>query len=237
MQCASVLTTVDRSERPEVIATSKRLIDAPPDLLVVQTGQGFRWWLSAIGDHESEQLIEALRSTEIWCRGAKATSAIRGFGLDVSWQSSEETTADVAAHLSAHDLQHKQVVIQVDGNDPAPLSLAAADASTLSMLNVYSYRLPSDLGPALALINGVIAGSIDAVTFTASPAIRHLREIASGHGVSNALDSAFSTHCLAVVVGPVCAETARDAGWNNISEPPTARLMPMLETLLAALAR
>lgn len=235
VELAPVLATADRTERPEVVATTLALIDAPPDLLVVQTGQGFRWWLSAIGDSAADALLESLGSTDIWCRGPKATSAVRKVGLDVAWQSGEETTADVARHLNQEDLGGKHVVIQVDGNDPEPLRRGAADASSLSLLNVYRYLLPSDLAPALALIDRVIAGSVDAVTFTASPAIRHLRQIASLHGTGEELDAAFSTSCLAAVVGPVCAETARQAGWSNVSEPPTARLIPMLEAMVLAL--
>lgn len=234
---ASVLTTVDRTERPNVIATTEQLIASPTDVLVVQTGQGFRWWFNAIGEDRASELIESLRSTAIWCRGPKATSAVRKTGLEVAWQSNEETTRDVVDELSSTDLRGLDVVIQVDGNDPSALVAAADDARSISTLDVYSYRLPTDLAPARLLIGCVIDGQIDAVTFTASPAIRHLRQIAEKSGRGRALDAAFSTGCLACVVGPVCAATAIDAGWQNIIEPPTARLVPMLEELTQALGR
>lgn len=232
---AAVLRTVDHAERPSIVTAGLAMIDQPPDLLVVQTGQGFRWWLAAIGDELTPKLIEALATTEIWCRGIKATSACRGVGLDVAWQSPSESTADVVAKLSRTDLSGWRVAIQMDGNADRNIVTAASGAENVTTLDVYKYRLPDDLSSSRSLIAKVVSGEIDAVTFTASPAIRHLREIAARCGMAPALDQAFRSTCLAAVVGPVCAATARDAGWTNLIEPERARLVPMLEALEAAL--
>ena len=85
------------------------------------------------------------------------------------------------------------------------------------------------------LIDEIIEQRIDIVTFTASPAIRHLRSIAAASGRIAALDAAMQTHCRAAVVGPVCAATAIDAGWNQLIEPTTARLIPMLDAVVESL--
>lgn len=230
-----VLRTIDHTERPEVVAAGLAMIDQPPDVLVVQTGQGLRWWLAAIGEERAPALISALRRSDIWCRGIKASSACRGAGLDVAWQAPGESTADVIAHLEETDLSSLSVAIQMDGNSDRSLVEAASEAADIVSLDVYCYLLPDDLDPAIALIDAVIAGRMHAVTFTASPAIRHLREIAAAVDLGSALDAAFNKHCIAAVVGPVCAATAREAGWTNIIEPERARLMPMLETLESAL--
>ena len=235
---APVLHTVDHTERPEVVAATTAMVDAAPDILVVQTGQGLRWWLDAMGHDQSEALLESLTGTEIWCRGSKATSACKKVGLDVAWQSPLETTADVCDHLVGADLEGGTVALQLDGNDPGPLLSAAAGAETVVALDVYGYRLPTDIGPVRNLVAEILGGGVDAVTFTASPAIRHLRELAATiDGVDRLaeLDDAFNSHCLAVLVGPVCAETASEVGWSHFVEPPTARLIPMLETLETAL--
>ena len=128
-----------------------------------------------------------------------------------------------------------RVAIQMDGNNDRSIVSAASAAAEVVSLDVYQYRLPADLAPALALVDAVISGRLHAVTFTASPAIRQLREIAAAAGRGSALDQAFEDQCIAAVVGPVCSATARDAGWTRVIEPQRARLIPMLETLEAAL--
>ena len=233
---APVLHTVDASERPQLTEVARSLIARPPEVLVVQTGQGLRWWLEALPDDVRDQLIASLSSTEVWCRGAKASSAARGAGLTVAWQAPNESAADLANQLVNTELAGCHVVVQLDGNDDLGLlHTAEAQGATALGLDVYRYRLPDDLCPAADLIAQVITGAVDAVTFTASPQIRHLRQIANVSGQLDQLDRAFTGTCLASVVGPVCAETARSVGWVNIIEPPTARLLPMLESLRSAL--
>ena len=103
-------------------------------------------------------------------------------------------------------------------------------------LEIYRYALPDDVGVIDRLIDDVIAGSVDAVTFTSSPAIRHLRSIASESGRLTELDAAFAGKCRPVVVGPVCAATAAAASWVGVIEPATARLIPMLDAVAEAFA-
>jgi len=225
-----VIRTVNFAERPELARATESMIAAPPDILVIQTGQGLRWWLRAIGDQRAEDLVVALHHTEIWCRGIKATSACRKVGLQVDWQASTETTLEVKARLAATELYDLSLVVQADGNDIDWGSCTDGVASLVEV-DLYGYQLPDDATPAVELIDDVISGNVGAVTFTASPAIRHLRQIAQDSDRLDALDSAFNEECLAAVVGPVCADTARTAGWANVIEPPTARLIPMLEAL------
>lgn len=227
---APVLRTIDQTERPELAEITERFLDAPPDVLVVQTGQGLRWWFDALEPSLRDHLVASLQATEVWCRGIKATSACRGAGLTVSWQAPDESSAEILARLGTSAAEHRHIAIQLDGNDLAWRD-HAVDSARLTLVDLYRYTLPDDLGPAAALIDGVIDGRIDAVTFTASPAIRHLREIADRHGRRAELDAAFRDQAIAAVVGPVCAATASDAGWTNLVEPDTARLMPMLSAL------
>lgn len=234
---APVLRTVDGADRPQLLEAAKAAINQPPDVLIVQTGQGLRWWLETLPSDHAAALIKSLSDTAIWCRGSKAASAVRHAGLGVSWMAPNESTRDIAQHLGAVDLTGRRVLIQLDGSEDQQL-LRAAEAGSADVfgLDVYRYRLPDDRGPAQELIAAVVSGKMDAVTFTASPQIRHLREIAAELGQQADLDLAFGNNCLASVVGPVCAETARTAGWSNIIEPETPRLLPMLESLRSELA-
>lgn len=229
---APVLHTIDITDRPELIAHAESIATNPPDVFVVQTGQGLKWWLESLPDEISDGVVQGLARSELWCRGPKATSACRKLGLHVEWQAPSELAAEIGERMDAQNIDSKRVMIQLDGSaDDELVDIATHNGADAIGLNVYRYELPADREPVDRLIAGVIDGSLDAVTFTASPQIRHLREMAEDTGTLAALDAAFTGQCLVVVVGPVCAETARSAGWTNIIEPSTARLMPMLEAL------
>ncbi|MEZ5376336.1 MAG: uroporphyrinogen-III synthase [Acidimicrobiales bacterium] len=235
--CAPVLQTIDARTNPRLIAATYDLIDHPADVLVVQTGQGFQWWLDAAdNDDKLDGLLGSLRTTDVWCRGARASSAARAVGLAPTWEAATETVGDVAEHLTQVELRGHRVAIQLDGNDDQCLvDVARAQGAHVVELDVYRYAMPVDLEPCHDLIDRIITGHVDAVTFTTSAAIRHLRGIAASAGRLRLLDRAFDGACVAVVVGPVCASAASDVGWTGVVRPPTPRIDAMLDALTAAL--
>lgn len=235
--CAAAMHTKHRTDEFELLEATERFIALQPNILIVQTGQGLQWWLDCAREAGwGISLADALRHVEVWTRGPKASSAARRADLQVAWQAPREVVADLIDRVGAQDLTGSKIVLQLDGNSASELPGAVRDAGAeLLELDVYRYALPTDRTAASALIDQVIEGTVDAVTFTSSPAIRHFREIADLHGALEDLDNAFKTSTLAAVVGPVCNQTAREAGWTLIAEPPQARLIPMLETLTGLL--
>ena len=234
---AAALRTRQADDQRELLEATDDIISDPPEMLIVQTGQGLQWWLDcAEAAGKATELVTALTETAVLTRGPKSSSTVRRAGLEVAWQAPEETVADLIGKVSEMDLGDTRVAVQLDGNNAPGLVQAVRSAGAQVVeLDVYRYCLPNDLAPTTALIDRVIEGTIDAITFTASPAIRHFREIAEMHDAAEQLDHAFRTSTLAVVVGPVCAHTARMARWELIVEPETARLIPMLEQLTAQL--
>ncbi len=236
---APVLRTLSNVETPELRAMSVGIVDSPPDVFVVQTGQGLRWWIDNLDSLLQQRVVAALRDIDVWTRGTKATTACRHLGIEPSWTAPNETVVDIIDRLRTVDLVAADVAVQSDGADrlspdsPSAQLLAALRdcAASVRDVEVYRYSLPDDLGPGRQLVLDVLAGRVDAVTFTSSPAIRHFRAIADTIGRVDDLDLAFVSRCHAVVVGPVCASTARSFGWECIVQPDQARLLPMLEAM------
>lgn len=235
---APVLRSIDVSEDEGLRQLSVRLVDEPPEVLVLQTGQGTTWWLDAADAHGlGEPLRHALRHTTVLVRGPKAASAARRNGLPVTWQAPNEVVSEVVEHLARLGVTGT-VAVQLDGSDDRE-TLEAVEALTgrpCLPIVVYRWELPADRAPALALVGAVIAGEVDAVTFTASPAIRHLAELADSVGLLEPLDAAFAGRVLPVCVGPVCAATARARGWQRVVEPSRPRLVPMVDALVDAVS-
>lgn len=232
-----VLRTVDGADRSHLHAATERIASGGLDVLVAQTGQGLTWWLDTVPSHIRPRLDHVLANAEVMTRGPKATSAARRNGLNVTWQAPSETTNDVVAHLDSLDLTGCRCAIVFDGNDnSAIIETARQRGADVVELPIYRYAVPDRTTDIEELIRDIIAGNVDVVTFTASPAIRHLRSLARDVGNVDELDAALTTRCRPAVVGPVCAATAREANWGQIIEPATARLIPMLDAVVAALA-
>jgi uroporphyrinogen-III synthase len=88
---------------------------------------------------------------------------------------------------------------------------------------VYRWVLPEDVAPVRRLVASVVAGGIDAVTFTSAPAAASLLAVADGLGRRDELVAAFRDRVLAVAVGPVTAGPLEAAGIATL-QPERARL-------------
>jgi uroporphyrinogen-III synthase len=100
---------------------------------------------------------------------------------------------------------------------------------------VYRWVLPDDTAPAVRLLEAACTGSIDAVTFTSSPAIRNLFLLARERGMADELVAAFNQGTLAACVGPVCVATVKDLGVADVAMPVRSRLGAMVQALVVAM--
>ncbi len=226
------MVTVDLSAEGPLRLATAALVAHPPDYVVVTTGMGLRLWLEAsTGWGAGDELHAALGSSAILARGAKAASAVHRAGLSVAWRAPGETMDEVVDHLAATVAgadPPPRVALQLFEPGDHPSTEALRDlAGDLVEVPVYRWRLPDDVGPALALIDATIDGQLDAVTFTSQPAVRHLLRIAAAVGREGELLHALNGPVLAACIGPVCAEAAREVGIEHPVWPEPPRLPAM----------
>jgi uroporphyrinogen-III synthase len=217
---------------------TERIIARPPDVLVANTGFGIRaWWARAAAWGIDAELTAALGSTRLAARGPKAAGALRSLGLAVWWRSPTEQLDSVADHLEAVGVRGADVALQLHGDDRQSVSarLEAAGAR-VQEVPVYRWALPSDDSDAVALIRRCCEGSVDAVTFTAGPAVRQLVDLAEAEGLAETLLTALNRHMVVACVGPVCAAVAREVGIDAPVVPEHWRLGAMVKAVGAALA-
>lgn len=230
------MATIDLSRSESLREATVALVNRPPDYLVVTTGMGMRRWLEAAapwGLHGP--LLEALGRAQVVARGAKAHSATRQAGLDVWWRAPQETMAEIVDHLAGHDVSGARVAVQLFEPEDHPSTGALRSISgDLVEVPVYQWTLPQDTGPAEALVDDVLDGRMDAVTFTAQPAVRNLFRIAGTRAA--ALRAAFNGGVVASCVGPVCASAATEEGVEAPIWPEPPRLAAMVRQVTARLA-
>jgi uroporphyrinogen-III synthase len=232
------LRTVDLSRDEALRQATLALIDRPPDFVVGSTGMGMTMWLEAADAWElGEALRDALRRGRVVTRGAKATSAMRRHGFEVTWQAPSETMDEVVGFLTAEGIGGARVALQLfdPGGHPSTAALAER-CRELVEVPVYRWLMPDDPGPAQRLIEAMCAGAVDAVTFTSQPAVHHLFRIAEGVGRADALRAACNDALLPVCVGPVCADAALAEGITRPQWPDPPRLAAMVRLVASALA-
>ena len=197
---------------------TEEVLARPPDVVIATTGIGLRAWFEAaqawgMGD----SLLAVVRSARIVARGVKAAAIARQWGLEVALQPSSERLDDAVALLLAEGVAGQRVVVQEHG---APTEVAAgqlrAAGAEVVPVPVYRWRLPDDPGPALRLVEAVVAGDVDAVTFTSAPAVTNLFTLADLADQGTALRAAFRFGVVAGCVGEVCAGAAFDEGVTPI---------------------
>ena len=231
----SIRTLPLAAETPLRCATDD-VIARPPDVLVANTGLGVRsWFANADTWGMGPALIAALTNSRIYARGPKASGAIHSAGLTVAGVARTERLNEVV-NLAIESLRPgERVVVQLDGSGTATeldrLRSAGAEVVTLP---VYRWTLPDRKQPALRLAESVIAGRVQAVTFTAGPALRNWLAIAAEHDVDVQLREALTDGRVVVgCVGPVCAEAAATERLlsPHLVQPDAFRLGPLVRAV------
>jgi uroporphyrinogen-III synthase len=221
-----------------LLDATARVISIQPDYLVATTGIGVRAWFEAAqAAGTSDDLLAALSGTVVLARGPKAAGALETAGLRVEARASGERLTDLMSVLEERDLAGRVVAVQLYGDESPPLLAQLEErGATVLTVPVYRWRMPDDPQPALRLIEGACDGRLQAVTFTAAPAVHNLFTLAEGLGLADELTRRFNSSVLAACVGPVCGDAARAHGVEEPVQPGIGRLGLLVRALSDRLA-
>jgi uroporphyrinogen-III synthase len=209
------------------------LLARPPDLVVATTGIGIRSWFAAAESWGIDgELRDALRAAAIASRGPKATAALIGVGLASDDNEPSERLAGLVNRLVAAGIHGRRVALQLYGEDlPWAIDQLAAAGADVVAVPVYEWTPADDLGPARRLLEEVLAGELDAVTFTSVAAVRSFAALADSDGTGAELRRVLSSTTLAACVGPVTDEAAAAVGFELRCAPERGRLGLLVRAL------
>lgn len=230
---APALRIVPLPDDAELLATTKDLIDTPPDVVIATTAIGFRGWVeAAAGWGLGDALLARLADAELLARGPKVRGAVRAAGLTETWSPASESMAEVRDRLLTEGVAGRRVALQLHG-EPLPgfvESLRSAGAAVVSV-PVYRWLPPEDLGPVDRLLDAVLAGTVDALAFTSAPAAAGVLERARTRGAHAAfLDALRGGGVLSACVGPVAARPLERHGVATV-QPTRYRLGPLVQLI------
>ena len=215
---------------------TEECVAVPPDVVVATTGIGFRGWMEAADEWGLGELLRAsFSSAELLTRGPKAKGAVRAAGLREAWSPESEASEEVLLRLLAEGVSGKRVAVQLHG-EPLPDFTGALREAGADVVEVPVYRwVPAeDVRPLRRLVEQVVAGSVDCVTFTSAPAVASTLAVAAELGRRDALLQALSSDVLAACVGPVTAAPLVRHGVPTV-QPARARLGALVRTVVEEL--
>lgn len=233
---APAIRIVPITDDTELLAVTRALVDEPPDVVVATTGIGFRGWIEAAdGWGMGTDLLRSLGGSTILTRGPKARGAVRAAGLVETFTPGSEVSEDLLDHLRGSGVDGLRIAVQLHG-EPLTWFLDALRELGADVVAVPVYRWiePADPGGVTRLLDAVLGGQVDALTFTSAPAALSVLDMASRMGSLDALVDALQTRVLAACVGDITAGPLSRLG-VPVVRPERARIGALVRTLAVAL--
>jgi uroporphyrinogen-III synthase len=233
---APALRIVPIADDAELRAATRACLASPPDIVLVNTGIGMRGWLEAAdGWGLADPLRAVLSRAYLIARGPKARAAIRSAGLQDQWSPEGESYDEVVDHLTTRGITGLTVALQLHGESQPEYTeaLEAAGARVIEV-PVYRWAPPTDSAPLHRLVDLIANRLVDAVTFTAAPAVGALLRAAGPD--CDALLEALKTDVLAACVGPVTAAPLLRYD-VPVAAPSRARLSALVRTIVDELPK
>lgn len=219
-----------------LLRQTQALIETPADIVLATTGIGFRGWIEAAeGWGLGDKLLAALDKATMLTRGPKAKGAVRAAGLVEVWSPESEASAELLEYLLEQGVAGKRIAVQLHGEPLADVvdALRAAGAEVVEV-PVYRWTGPADPAPLNRLLDALVAGQLDAVTFTSAPAAASVLRTAEEAGRLAEVLDVLRYHVLVVCVGPITARPLARVGVPVI-QPARARIGALVRELAVAL--
>jgi uroporphyrinogen-III synthase len=184
-----------------------------------------------------DDVVRQLVAARVVVRGSKALPVLRRHGVPVALNPQPATTEGVLAAL--HDsLPGRRVVLQLAGPEPSPLAegMRALGADVVAVC-IYRYSPDAVDNAATPLLDAIVDGDVDVVTFTSAPSVEGLVAAATSAGRWDAVHAAMESLVVAAV-GPVTADALAGNGVTVHVQPPDdePRLGAMMRLLAEHLA-
>ena len=230
-----------------------RIVKQDADYVVFMTGPGVfsLMTLARIGGME-EALLTSLKKVIVIARSTKPQMVLRSFGIKVDFVPQENTLKGILNLLKGRDITGKTVAILWHGEEQSAKiteDLYRAGASNIIEASSYTYSfetqkdgasilrsmgfqfLAPDEGKVVKLMEDIIGGNIDAITFTSPPSVRDLFKIANVHGMSSSLKDSLNENVIVAAVGPSTGEALEENGCHVDVMPQIFKMGPMVKSL------
>jgi uroporphyrinogen-III synthase len=229
----------DAPDAAPVLDWLHRFINAPPDAVVLMTGEGLGRLVGFARRGGLEAgFIATLKTVRKIVRGPKPVRRLRTLGLDADIHAETPTSAGVIAVLAKEQLRGRRIAVQCYPDDPHGelLAFLRQEGAQADPVLPYLYGSEADDRQVIAVIDDMAAGHVDLAVFTSSPQLSRLRRVADNSDRAHTLREALQRTAIAAV-GPVVARAIEDAGGRvTIIPADNFHMKPMVNAIIAAIA-
>lgn len=159
-----------------------RVITGQINVVVLMTGVGFRYLLTAIERHvDRQRFLDALSDVVTICRGPKPVAAMREQGLSPSHRVPEPNTwRELLRTIDGNVPVANQVIgLQEYGiSNPSLVAGLEARGATVEAVRVYGWELPEDTGPLEENVRALADGQRDVLLLTSAHQVVNLLRMA-----------------------------------------------------------
>ena len=234
-----LVAIADLPDPAPVLDWLHRFVEAPPDDLVLMTGEGLRR-LRGYAERAGREaaLRDALGRVRTITRGPKPAAALREIGLEPGLRAERPTSEGVIALLAREALRDRRVGVQLYPD--APLALVDFLASAGAHPDpVWPYVYVPSVGDEeiVALIAEIVGGRVDAIAFTSAAQVTRLFAAARAARLETPLHAALQKTAIAAVGPVVAGELTRHALSVAIMPRETYFMKPLVSAIVGALAR
>jgi uroporphyrinogen-III synthase len=230
-----LVAIIDAPDPAPVLAWLNRFADAPPDDLILLTGEGLRRLRGLAGRAGLQDAFRgALGQVRTITRGPKPAQALREIGLAPGLRAAQPTSEGIVAALAGSELRGRRVALQLYPGAPSTLVdfLKGAGAIPDPVLP-YAYLPAVGGAEVLRLIEEMAAGRVDTIAFTSAAQIVQLFELARAAKAERQLRAALQRTTIAAI-GPVVAAELQRQGLTALIMPHDTYFMKPLVTAIEA---
>ncbi len=202
----------------EALDFARRLSAGEVDMVIFTTGVGVKALASAVEKAcPRDELSRHLNHIVVIARGPKPAAALRELGVGVSLTVPEPNTwRDLLILLdqskNTFPVAGRRIAVQEYGVTNSELFAGLQERGAIvTLVNVYQWALPEDLGPLRNAVESIIGGNVQVLLVASSVQIRHLYEVAESMAKRQALQEALA-RVVITSVGPLTSEELRSRG-------------------------
>ncbi|MFQ6134540.1 MAG: uroporphyrinogen-III synthase [Nitrososphaerales archaeon] len=179
-----------------------------------------------------DDALKSLSRMQVVAIGSKTRKRLEEQGVRVDLTPADHSSNGLAETLSRLDLGGKVIAIpRTDRPTDYLTKKLAGRSAEIVQFPIYETRLPADRTEVLNLIEDILNGRVDIITFTSSATARNLFHIAEEHRLADQLRNMLNEKVVVASIGPVTKSTLESLGVNVHVTPQEYTIETMMEAL------
>ncbi len=209
------------------------------DLVIFMSVNGVRGLVKAwANNHPLAELVELLNKTTVIAVGPKTRSELEAHGVKVSLTPLQYSAEGILASLGETELKGRTVAIpRRTAPDPYLRRRFESLGAKVIEVAVYESTSPSDQSRVIGLIDDLLNGRVDVITFTSPSTAQNLFEVAGKRGVSERLRDRLDRGITVAAIGPTTRKALEDLGVTVHIMPPEFTVDAVMEALVQWMER